>query len=177
MIITNKTAWLGSRRGKHLKAMLAVGLLAMAAARAERVPMAPEELQRRATHIVVGQVTAVYAREMPKRKGFVDTHYVAEVRPEKWEKGESPAGAALIYVRYWKREWAGIGLPPPDTSGYSSRPKDGERVRMFLTREGYNGFGHTTDGGFTVIGPNGFDRESLPPAPASPASKPAPGGK
>lgn len=176
-MIANKTARLGSRRGKHLMAMLAVGLLAMAGARAERVPMGPDELQRRASHIVVGQVTAVYAREMPKRKGFVDTHYVAEVRPEKWEKGESPAGASLIYVRYWKREWAGFGFPPPDTSGYSNRPKDGERLRIFLTREGYNGFGDTTDGGFTVIGPNGFDRESLPPAPVPPAATPSPRGK
>jgi hypothetical protein len=142
---------------------LLVGLLPL---RAERVSMSKSELESHATHIVVGQVTTIYRRLGPVRQGFQDTGYVAEVRVGKAEKGTGLTEGELIYVRYFTRAWVGEGDPPPDTAGYRELPKEGERLRVYVTRSGYNGFGYTKDGGFTVVGPNGFDRENLP-APAA----------
>ncbi|MBM4002009.1 MAG: hypothetical protein FJ295_01795 [Planctomycetes bacterium] len=55
---------------------------------------------------------------------------------------------------------------PPDTSGHRGLPREGQSIRVFLARNAYNGFGETKDGGFNVIGANGF--EALNP----PAKKP-----
>jgi hypothetical protein len=143
----------------------ALVFLAMPASlRAERVPMSPANIEKNSTHAVIGKVTAIYSKTSPAVKGFKDTHYVAEVRLEKIEKGDAIKTGELIYARYWTREWVGVGFPPPDTTGYRGIPKEGETLRIHLTRGGYNGFGTTKDGGFTVLGPNGFDRQNLPPA-------------
>jgi hypothetical protein len=37
-------------------------------------------------------------------------------------------------------------------------PQPKERFRIYLARNAYNGFGHTNDGGYDVIGANGFEK-------------------
>jgi hypothetical protein len=61
-----------------------------------------------------------------------------------------------VYVRYWHRE--SVGAPRLDTNGHRGLPKQDEILRIYLARNAYNGFGTTNDGGFDVIGANGFEK-------------------
>lgn len=143
---------------------------------AEKPDMSVEELRRTATHIVTGKVTGVYQRtqEMTTHcTGTYDyTDYVAEVRVIDCEKGCGIQGipsdfpnitsGGVIYVRYWRRKWVGEGMPPPTTGGHRGLPTEGESYRMYLVRNGYDGFTYdNTDGGFNVIGANGFEKLAL----------------
>ena len=132
-------------------------------ARAEKVPLSPEELRKTATHIVAGRVTAVYER--PETAGdWQYTHYVAEVRVDECEKGDGVKKGDLVYVRYWRRGWVGKGKVPPSTAGHSGLPAGGDAVRVYLAKNAYDGFTFDNkDGGFNVIGGNGF--EKLEPKP------------
>src|SRR5262249_15436292 len=91
------------------KALVVVGLLSAAAlagrARAEKVPLSPEELRETATHVIVGKVAAIYERTETGPQ-WKYTHYLAEVKVEKAEKGDVKAGD-LLYVRYWRKAWVG----------------------------------------------------------------------
>jgi hypothetical protein len=149
------------RRVNWLVAVFGVGALACDL-RAEKVDMTPEELQRTATHVVVGKVLAVYER--PESAGnWRYTRYVAEVRVEKAEKGDGLKPGELVYARYWRKAWAGPGQPPPDTAGHRGLPAVGDTTRIYLARNAYDGFTfENKDGGFNVIGANGF--EALTPA-------------
>lgn len=137
-----------------------VGVLAaaLATARAEKPDMPPAALSRIATDVVVGEVKAVYARERVEGTYRV-TRYVAEVRVKTVEKGESLEAGALVYVRYWERAWVGHGDMPPGTNGHRGLPKEGETLRIYLAQNAYDGFGTTNeDGGYSVLGANGFER-------------------
>jgi len=133
-----------------------VALLALVV-RAEKANMSPDALARKATHIVVGKVNAIYTRE--HREGqWRYTRYVAEVAIEKVEKGDGLDAGGLVYVRYWHREWNGEDMPAT-TTGHRGLPEEGERLRVYLARNAYDGFSRdNTDGGFNVIGANGFER-------------------
>jgi hypothetical protein len=125
--------------------------------RAEKVDLTPEQLRKTATHVVSGEVTAIYSREV-KRGKWDYTHYVAELSVDNVEKGEGIEAGELIYVRYWSKRWTGGGLPPPDTSGHRGRPSEGDSLRIYLARDAYDGFTRdNNDGGFNVIGANGFE--------------------
>jgi hypothetical protein len=129
--------------------------------RAEKVPLSPEELRKTATHIVVGQVTAVYTRAETSGD-WQYTHYVAEVRATEIEKGDGLKKGEPIYVRYWQRQWISRAKQPPNTNGHRGLPNQGDTIRVYVARNAYDGFGNTADGGFNVIGANGF--EALKPA-------------
>jgi hypothetical protein len=132
-------------------------------ARAEKAPMTPAQLLATATHVVVGEVKAVYER-IERGTHFHVTHYVAEVKVERVEKGEGIAADAPQYVRYWTKTWVGRGAVPPGTTGHAGAPKAGERLRVYLAKNAYDGFSTTNhDGGFNVIGANGFERLPVPP--------------
>jgi hypothetical protein len=124
--------------------------------RAEKVNMSPEELRETATHVVTGKVAAVYARTA-KEGDWEVTRYVAEVRVDKSEKGDGIAKGDLVYARYWQRGWIGKGQQPPSTSGHRGIPSEGQTLRIYLSRNAYDGFGETKDGGLNVIGANGFE--------------------
>jgi hypothetical protein len=48
--------------------------------------------------------------------------------------------------------------PPPSTSGHRGLPEEGDRVRVYLARNAYDGFtDQNEDGGYNVIGANGFE--------------------
>lgn len=137
-------------------ALLAVVSALAYAWRPEKADRSPQQLRESATHVVVGKVLQVWTRA--EESGSWDyTRYVAEVQIEAVEKGEGLAPGQLVYVRYWTKEWDGFfGAPPPDTNGHRGLPAVGVRSRMHLARNAYDGFGDTRDGGFNVIGANGF---------------------
>ena len=125
-------------------------------AHAEKVDMPPAGLKKTATHIVVGKVQAVYSRQVREGK-WQYTRYVAEVKVKTVEKGEGIGG--LVYARYWRREWRGGSTTPPSTAGHRGLPKEGETLRIYMAKNAYDGFTKdNNDGGFNVIGANGFER-------------------
>lgn len=140
-----------------LLTLLTCTAFAPRAAWAEKVDMPPAALRKTATHVVTGTVRAIYTRT-ENAKGWRTTHHLAEVSIGGLEKGAGLSVGGLVYVRYWTRRWAGIGAPPPSTNGHRGIPKQGETLRIYLARRAYDGFGETQDGGFNVLGANGFER-------------------
>lgn len=125
---------------------------------AEKANLSPKELRETATHVVTGEVVSVYAKTETK-ESWKYVRYVAELRVEASEKGDGLAKGDLVYVRYWTRSWSGLGVMPPSTNGHRGIPKEGEKVRVYLARNAYDGFSkENTDGGFNVIGANGFEK-------------------
>jgi hypothetical protein len=133
-----------------------------APARAEKVDLDAAGLRATATHVVLAEVKAVYERT--QREGdYRVTRRVAELKVEQVEKGEGLDASAPLYVRYWTQTWAGAGAMPPGAGGHRGLPKEGERLRIYLARNAYDGFSTTNhDGGFNVIGANGFERLPAP---------------
>lgn len=141
---------------------LMVGLLAfmfsMSVARAEKLDMSPESLMKIATHVVVGEVLQVFTRTEHVADREI-TRYVAEVRVKRAEKGEGLKEGELVYVRYFTRKWTGDPEDmPAESGGHRGLPAVGGTLRIYLATNAYNGFGETKDGGFDVIGANGFER-------------------
>ena len=132
------------------------------ALQAEKVPMSPDELRKTATHIVTGQVVAVYERT-ETAGDWKYTKYVAEVRVGTCEKGDGIKKDDLVYVRYWHRSWIGQGQVPPSTAGHRGLPAAGATMRVYLARNAYDGFTRDNhDGGFNVIGADGFEAMKKP---------------
>ena len=130
----------------------------------EKANMSPEKLRESATHVITGTVSRVYQRG-EKRNDWQYTHYVAEVRVKDVEKGDGIDPDRPLYARYWKRRWIGKTNVPPSTSGHRGLPAEGDTLRIYLARDAYDGFTRgNDDGGFNVIGANGF--ETLPKATA-----------
>lgn len=123
-----------------------------------RAPSSTEKLERIATHIVLGEVRAVYSYKerdgMPLLSGYEYERKVAEVKIEKVEKGK--IAESLVYVRYWSRAWKGIGLPPPGGQSYDPQPKKGQFCRFYLAKNAYDGWSKSSkDGGYNVVYLNG----------------------
>ena len=137
-------------------------LLLVIVVHAEKAPMSPAALKKVATQVVVGNVAAIYTRET-KEGRWKYTRYCAEVRVTAVEKGTDAKVGDLVYARYWQRRWASIGVPPPSTSGHRGLPAEGDTLRIYLARNAYDGFSKdNNDGGFNVIGANGFERFKQP---------------
>jgi hypothetical protein len=124
--------------------------------RAEKELSSPAELQKIATHIIVGKVRAVYTRkENSGNWGYI--RYVAEVQVLKGEKGEGVKKGDLLYARYYTMFWRGKGRPKPFDAGHFPKPEAGQAVRIYLARNAYDGYTEeNNDGGFNVVGVNGF---------------------
>ena len=125
---------------------------------AVKAPSSRDQLEKIATHIVVGKVQAVYSykeREgVPLVSGYEYDHKVAEVKIEKVEKGKILEN--LVYVRYWSRAWKGIGLPPPGGQSYHPQPKKGDQCRFYLSKNSFDGWtDENQDGGYNVVYLNG----------------------
>ena len=89
--------------------------------------------------------------------------YVAEVKVQNVEKGEGLKAGDLVYVRYWRKAWSppkdNPDMPPPTgASGHWNLPKEGDVLRVYLTRNSHDGYDKNDDGGFNVVGPNGFEK-------------------
>jgi hypothetical protein len=148
-----------------------IGLVA-GTARAEKANMSREDLAKLATHVVRGTVSAISSRTV--REGpYAVMRYVAEVRVLAVEKGEGIGTEAPLYARYWTQGWKGPGTMPPGTSGHRGLPTEGQTLRIYLARNAYDGFAtENHDGGFNVIGANGF--EPLAPGEAAATAPPVP---
>ncbi len=125
-------------------------------AAAEKALMSPKAMLKISTHVVIGKVRRIYTTQETEGNWKV-TRYAAEVRVEKVEKGEGTH--KTMFVRYWTRRWGGRTPMPPSTTGHTGLPKLNETLRVYLAKDSYNGFGKgDNDGGFDVIGSNGFER-------------------
>ncbi|MGB0596531.1 MAG: hypothetical protein ACPGLY_07580 [Rubripirellula sp.] len=132
-------------------------------ARGEKVDMSPKELRQTATDVVVGKVVRVYERTEAEGD-WNYTRFIAEIRVNAVEKGEAVEPDGLVYVRYWKRRWVGGGRGPTSTSGHRGLPREGATLRVYLAQNAYDGFTRTNeDGGFNVIGANGFEKIEVKP--------------
>ena len=109
---------------------------------------------------MLGKVQAIYSykeREgIPVLSGYEYDRKVAEVKIEKVEKGK--ISESLVYVRYWSREWKGLGLPPPGGQSYEPQPKKGQTCRFYLAKNAYDGWSkdENQDGGYNVVYVNGI---------------------
>ena len=132
--------------------------LAMYALRPEIPAMPVEMLQKKATHIAIGEVERIYSTKERDGKWRV-TRYVAEIRVEKTEKGEALPTDEPVFVRWFSRSWSG-GTPVADSNGhYGWTPKAGDDIRVYLAKNAHDGFHHDDfDGGLNVLVPNGFEK-------------------
>ena len=121
---------------------------------AEKAPYSKQQLERIATHVVVGKVQAIYS--FTEREGNYEyVRKVAEVKVEKLEKGKGLD--RLVYVRYFDRHWKGKGLVPPGGGSYGPQPKKGRTYRFYLARNAYDGWSRdgAQDGGYNIVYVNG----------------------
>jgi hypothetical protein len=126
--------------------------------RAEKAGYTPDQLREVATHVVVGKVVAIYERTKIDKERET-TNYVAEIQISKCEKGDELEPGDLVYARYWHSKWLPDATPVPGTSGHAGLPAEGETLRVYLAQNAYDGFNKgNDDGGFNVIGTNGFER-------------------
>jgi hypothetical protein len=141
-----------------LSGLILLSLLVLPSIWAAKAPSSKEQLEKTATHVVVGKVQAIYSykeREgIPVLSGYEYDRKVAEVKIEKVEKGKVPEG--LVYVRYWSREWKGLGLPPPGGQSYEPQPKKGQTCRFYLARNADDGWSGSQDGGYNIVYVNGI---------------------
>ena len=124
---------------------------------AERPNLGPDMLQAEATHVLVGEVKAVYSRTEtwgPPGQETVNTHYLVELEVDTVEKGEGFAKKDLAYIRCWLRTKS----PPRPTAGAGGHgpiPKAGDRVRAHVAKGEY-GATRQEDNGLAAVYPNGF---------------------
>ena len=138
-----------------LSGLILASLLVLPSAWGAKAPSSKKQLEQVATHVVVGKVQAIYSRT--EREGNYEyVRKVAEVKIDKVEKGKISEG--LVYVRYWSREWKGLGLPPPGGQSYEPQPKKGQTCRFYLAKNAYDGWSkdENQDGGYNVVYVNGI---------------------
>ena len=131
------------RRGGLILALF----IAAAAAWAALPPISKDDLNRQATHILIGDVRAVYTTKKAGERGFTDRLYCIEVVPTALEKGEGLKEGRVIYARAWtpaKRPTGWLG-----GQGQNVIPEAGKRVRMHLAQ--------AKDGGLDLLEPNGLE--------------------
>ncbi|WP_237229164.1 hypothetical protein [Rubinisphaera sp. JC750] len=134
--------------------LLAALLFPSSVVEAEVPLLKPDELNSKASHIVAGQVQAVY--ETTETDGdWQSIDAVAEIRVSAVEKGTGIKPGGVVYARYSQRRWTGEGNPGPHSRG-TDGVSQGEYVRAHLKQDA---------GVFEVLMPNGFvsiDQEEAP---------------
>src|SRR5688572_9556404 len=130
-----------------LAAIAVLLLLATALARAAIPKLSPDELKQRATHIVTGEVRAVYSLESGERPDYADRKFCVELTPSAVEKGEGLKEGRALYVRTWKpakrpQAWTG-------SQGQNKIPEPNQRVRLYLKE--------SKDGALDLLDPNGVE--------------------
>lgn len=143
-----------------VSACLLGALLIAVAVRAEIVAQRPEDLEKNATHVVIGTVRFIGSAES-RDKDWLHTGGVVEIKVSEVKKGKRIEPGDCVYPRFWREAWIGKGDPPPFGTGHHL-PKVGDRVRVFLKQN---------DGGYDTLLPNGFEVVAKPAA--QPATQPA----
>ena len=128
-------------------AAIAIVLAAAALARAAIPKLSPDELKQRATHIVTGEVRAVYSFETGERPDYADRKFCIELIPSAIEKGENLKVGRVIYARTAKpakrpQAWTG-------GQGQNKIPEPNQRVRLY--------FKESKDGALDLLEPNGVE--------------------
>ena len=137
-------------------ATLLVTVFATTAAFAAKALTPKAQLEKAATHIVVGKVRSITSTTNQAAQ-YATTTYAAVIAISNVEKGDGLTPGDVVEVRYVTRAWRGSGSPPPFDLGHSPRPKENDTVRAYLVNQGYNGAGYTTDGRYDVYYKNGFE--------------------
>jgi hypothetical protein len=128
----------------------------MATAHAAKPATPKEQLEKDATHIIVGRVQSISSTT--QRYGKYDiANYVAAIVVAELEKGVGLKAGDIIHARYKWTTWLSSGSRPVGDPGHWPTPHEGDAVRVYLVNKGYNGGGYTTDGGYDVYYNNGFE--------------------
>ena len=109
---------------------LILAMLVAAFAVAEVLRWTPEQLEAKATDIVLGVVES-RAIEESKDEQFLRRGFTFQVRVEETMKGDLARGT-VIPVTAWTSTWIGEGRPPAGASGHRPLPLEGELARFFL---------------------------------------------
>ena len=155
---------------KCLLSCLAVWALTSMPVHAERVPLTPLEKKSEATHIVTGEVKALYSWNKETNlygPGTILTQFLIEIEVQSVEKGEGLKAGELVYVRSWRLKRIGANGWSRDTdgtirvtavgpNGHFVIPQKGERIRAFLAYGEYAATAQT-DNAYAVVYPNGID--------------------
>jgi hypothetical protein len=142
--------------GLFVAALIAVGV------RAEIAPQRPDELEKNATHIVIGTVRFIGSTENRDRD-WLKSGGVVEIKVTEVRRGKRIEAGDCIYPRFWRQAWIGKGNPPPYGSGHHL-PGVGDRVRVYLKEN---------DGGYDALLPNGIEVIAKPVSAEAPATQPA----
>ena len=86
----------------------------------------PNESRNAASHVIVGEVLAVYVSETKSYK-----HYALAIEIEQVERGLELLQQDVVYVTCYQRK-PGQSSLDADSEGHLSVPKAGERVHVFL---------------------------------------------
>ena len=105
-------------------------LLVAAFTFAEVPRQSPEQLEAKATDIVLGVVEA-RAIEQSNDGMFLRRGFTFQIRVEETMKGDLASGT-VIPVTAWTQTWVGPGRPPAGASGHRPLPLEGELARFFL---------------------------------------------
>lgn len=89
----------------------------------------PPESQDDATHVVVGTVEGVFSAD---RRSQVD--YVVKIVVEKVERGDGVQPGDAFYVECFQRKRNAPRIPA--AYGHSSVPREEERIRAYVIRDG-----------------------------------------
>jgi hypothetical protein len=139
-----------------LAATLLLAIFASTTVFAAKALTPKAQLEKAATHIVVGKVGSISSTTNEAAQ-YATTTFTAKIIIDRVEKGEGLKAGDIVQVRYHTQGWRGSGPPPPFDSGHSPRSKQNDTVRAYLVNQGYNGAGYTTDGHYDVYYKNGFE--------------------
>lgn len=124
-------------------------------------PRSKQQLKKMASHIVVGKILGIYEKKekIKDDDGFSweRTRSVAEVQIERTEKGEGIDKKNPLYIKYWSQRANGF-FPVPGLTGQWENFKEGDSLRIYLAKQVTDGYKVNQDGGYHVIGPNGFEK-------------------
>ena len=104
-------------------------------------PQSDDELEQQAQRVVVGEVLAVFQREVEVSDG-TDLHFVAQVQPS--VKGEGP-----LYVHFRQTKKRPPGWSGPSGQDAPLQPGKGA-VRLYLRKD--------ADGAWWLLEPNGWTK-------------------
>src|SRR6516225_2230334 len=105
--------------------------LALATAHAAKPATPKAQLEKEATHILLGKVQSIsFSRNTADQ--WEITIYIAEIKVDKVEKGSGVNAGDVVQVRYVSNAWRGASPPPEGDSGHRPTPKQDDYVRVYL---------------------------------------------
>ena len=112
---------------------------------------------KNATYVIVGTIVGVY-ENIRTSGSFIVNNRVAAIRVRQIERGEGLKNGDLLYAHYGTVGLPAGATPVPYDPGYQGRiPKDGETLRVYLTRQPHKRYGNL-EGAFMVAQKGGFER-------------------